>query len=87
MSVRQVTAMRKIKAENRIARLQNRRIGRSVGLRAGVRLHVDVIAAEKLPRAIAGQVLHHIGILAAAVITASRITLGIFIGEDRAGCF
>ncbi len=66
---------------------QHRCEGRSVGLRAGVRLHVDVLAAEDLPRAIAGQVLHDVGILAAAVVTASRIALGIFIGEDRAGGF
>ncbi len=62
-------------------------IGRGVGLRAGVRLHIDVLAAEDLARAIAGQVLHDVGILAAAVVAAPGIALGIFIGEDRAGRF
>ena len=87
MAVRQVAAVRKIEAENGVAGLQNRRVGRGVGLRAGVRLHVDVLAAEDLPRAIAGQILHDVGVLAAAVVTAPGIALGIFIGEDRAGCF
>ena len=49
VAVRQVAAVRKIEAENGVARLQDRRVGRGVGLRAGVRLHVDVLAAEELP--------------------------------------
>ena len=67
--------------------LQHRGIGRGVGLRAGVRLHVDMLAAEDLPRAVAGQVLDDVGVLAATVVAAPGIALGIFIGEDRAGCF
>ena len=66
---------------------KHRREGRGVGLRARVRLHINVLAAEELARAIAGQILHDVGILAAAVVTATGISLGIFIGEDRAGCF
>ena len=81
----QVAAVREIEAENGVARLQHRRVGRGVGLRAGVRLHIDVLAAEDLLGAIAGQVLHHVGVLAAAVVAAAGIALGIFIGEDRAG--
>ncbi len=41
MAVRQVAAMRQIQAEDRVARLQNGGIRGHVGLRAGVRLHVD----------------------------------------------
>ncbi len=81
-----MAAVRKIEAENGVARLQHRRVGRGVGLRAGVRLHVDVLAAEELARTVAGQVLHDVGVFAAAVVAAPRIALGIFIGEDRAGC-
>ena len=85
VAVRQVAAVRKIEAENGVAGLQHRRVGRGVGLRAGVRLHVDVLAAEELPGAVARQVLHDVGVLAAAVVAAPRVALGIFIGEDRAG--
>ena len=85
MPVRQVAAVRKVEAENGVARLQNSRIGRGIGLRAGVRLHIDVLAAEELPRAVAGEVLHDVGILAATVVAASRIALGVFVRKDRAG--
>ncbi len=87
MAVGQVAAVREIEAENGVAGLQHGRVGRGVGLRAGVRLHVDVLAAEDLARAIAGQVLDDVGVFAAAVVAASRVALGIFIGEDRAGRF
>ena len=85
VAVGQVAAVREIEAENRVAGLQDRRIGRGVGLRAGVRLHVDVLAAEDLLGAIAGQVLDHVGVLAAAVVAAAGVALGVFIGEDGAG--
>ena len=57
-------------------------VSRGIGLRAGVRLHVDVLATEDLARAIARQVLNDVGILAAAVIAAARIALRVFVGED-----
>ena len=85
MPVRQVAAVRQVEAENRVARLQHRRIGRGVGLRAGVRLHIGVLGAKDLLGPVARQVLHHVGELAAAVVAASRVALGIFVGEDRAG--
>ena len=85
MAVREVAAVREIEAENGVAGREHRRVGRGVGLRAGVRLHVDVLAAEELAGAVAGQVLHDVGILAAAVVAAPRIALGVFIGEDRPG--
>jgi hypothetical protein len=50
-----------------------------------VRLHIDVIAAKELFRPVARQVLHHIGVLAPAVVAPPRIALGVFIGEDGAG--
>ena len=44
-----------------------------------------MLGAKDLLRAVAGQVLHHVGVLAAAVVAASGIALGILVGEDRAG--
>jgi hypothetical protein len=85
MSVRQVATVREIEAENRVAGLQHCRVGRGVGLGARVRLHIDVLAAEELARAVAGQVLDDVGILATAVIAASGVALCVFIGEDRTG--
>ena len=50
-----------------------------------MRLHVGKLRAEDLLGAIARQVLHHVGVLASAVVAPSRIALGILVGEDRAG--
>ena len=58
-----------------------------VGLRSGVRLHVDVLGVEELFGAVAREVFHFIGILAAAVITLARIAFGVLVGEDAAGGF
>src|SRR3546814_19415041 len=49
-----------------------------------MRLDVGEWAVEKLPCAIDGQCLDLIRWPAALIITAARITFGIFVGEDRA---
>ena len=77
--------MGQVQAQDGVSGLQHRRVGRRVGLRAGVRLHVGVLGAEDLFGAVAGQVLHHVGILASAVVAAARVALSIFIGKDGAG--
>ena len=41
--MREVAAMRQTHSENRVARLQHRRIGRLIGLRSGVRLDIRVL--------------------------------------------
>ena len=83
MPVRKVSAMRKVQSENRIARLNHRRIGRHVRLRSRVRLHVRVLGAEELFGAVARQVLDDVGKLAAAVVPLARIPFRIFVREDR----
>src|SRR5258708_18666308 len=50
-------------------------------------LQVGVLGAEEFFGAVAGQVLHHVGKLAAAVVTPAGISLGIFVGQDRSGGF
>ena len=85
VSVGEVAAVREVEAEDGVAGLQDRGVGRGVGLRAGVGLHVDVLAAEDLLGAIAGQVLDDVGVLAAAVVAAAGVALGILVGKDGAG--
>ena len=85
VAVGQVATVSQIEAQNRIAYLQDRRIGRGVGLGTGVGLHIDVLGAEDLFGAVAGQVLHHVSILAAAVVAPPWVALGVFVGEDGAG--
>ena len=87
VAVRQVPAMGEIEAHDGVARLQHGGVGGLVGLRSGMRLHVDVLGVEELFCAIAGEVLHFVGILAAAVVALAGIAFGVFIGEDAAGGF
>ena len=87
MPVRQVSAMREVQAENRVAGLDERRVRRHVGRRAGVRLHVGVLGSEELLGAVARQVLHHVGELASAVVALAGIAFGVLVGEHRAGGF
>ena len=61
VAVRQVSAVREVEAHDGVARLEHGRVRRLIGLRAGMRLYVDVLGAEKLFRAVAGQVLHFVG--------------------------
>ena len=55
-----------------------------VGLAAGVGLDVDVLGAEELLGPVAGQVLDHVDVLAAAVVALPGIALGIFVGQHAA---
>ncbi len=85
VAVGEVAAMRQVEAEDGIAGLNNGHVGGGVGLRAGVRLHVRVLGAEELFGAVARQIFHHVGILAAAVVALAGVALRIFIGEDGTG--
>ena len=52
--VGEVAAVRQVEAHDGVAGLDDRRVGRGVSLRAGVRLHVGVLAAKDFTDAIAG---------------------------------
>ena len=58
VAVREVAAVRQVQAHDGVAGLQHRGVRGLVGLRARVRLHVDVLGAEELLGALARQVLH-----------------------------
>ena len=67
MTVREMAAVREIHGQNLVARFQHREIDRHVRLRAAVRLHIHVLAAEKSLRAIDRQLFRGIDIFAAAI--------------------
>jgi hypothetical protein len=69
MTVREMAAVRKIHSQNLIAILNRREIDRHVCLRAAVRLHVGVLGAEQLFRAIDRGLLDDVSPLTAAVVT------------------
>ena len=83
-AVGQVTAVSQREAEDRVADVRHRHERGSVGLRTGVGLNVDVVAAENLLRTFDGEGLCDIHELTATVVTAARVALGVLIGQDRA---
>jgi hypothetical protein len=52
-----------------------------------VRLDVGVLGAEEGLDAVDGQLLGDVDLLAAAVVAAARVTLGVLVGEDGPLCF
>ena len=85
--MREVATMGEIEPEDGVAGLQHRRVRRRVGLRARVRLHVRKLSAENLLGPVARQVLHHVGVLASAVVAPAGVPLGILVREHRARRF
>ena len=83
-AVRQMAAVREVHTHDRVAGVEHRKVDRHVRLRAGMRLDVGMLCAKELLRAVAGQILHDVHILASAVIALARIALRIFIGQVRA---
>ena len=81
--MREVPALVEAEAEDSVSTLQQRVVDGHVGLCAGVGLDVDVLGAEQLLRPVAGQVLGNVHDLAAAVVAASGVALGVLAGEDR----
>ena len=79
----QVTAVREVQPEDGVARLQQRHERSRIGLRSGVRLHVRMFGAEYLLRAVARDVLHHIGVFAAAVVALAWVAFSVLVREDR----
>ena len=80
----EVAAVGEIEAQDAVAGREERHVGGGVGLRAGVRLDVDVFGAEELFGAVAGQVFDDVGVLAAAVVALSGVALCVFVGENGA---
>ena len=66
-----------------VSRLEQGEVDSHVGLRSRVGLDVDVLGAKQLLGAVNSQLLHFVDHLTALVVTATRITLGILVGEDR----
>ena len=83
-AVRQVPTGGERHAEHRVARLAERHEGRLVGLRAGMRLDVDMGRAEQPLRSLDGEPLRPVHPFAAAIVAPPRIALGIFVGQHRA---
>ncbi len=64
--------------------LSNGEIDGRIRLGPGVRLDIDVLGAEKLFGAVAGEVFGDIDELAAAIVAAAGVAFGVFIGQHAA---
>ena len=84
VAVGEVAAVGEVEAEDAVAGLEKGHVGGGVGLGAGVGLHVDVLGAEELFGAIAGEVFDDVGELTAAVVALAGVAFGVFIGENGA---
>ena len=82
--VAEVAAVGQREAHDRVARLQQRVVDGRVRLRARVRLHVGVLGAEQLLGAVDRQLLDDVDVLAAAVVAAPRVALGVLVGQHAA---
>ena len=75
MTVGEVAAVGEVHGQDPVAGIEHGEIDRGVRLGAGVRLHVGVVGAEKLPDAVEGELLDDIDVLASAVPAAARDNL------------
>jgi hypothetical protein len=83
--VGQVAAVVEAHGQNGVSGLQQGLVDGQVGVGTGMGLHVGVLRSEQRRQPAAGQILHLVDDLVAAVVTATRIALGVFVGQNRTG--
>ncbi len=87
MAVGEVAAVGEVEAEDAVTGLEEGHVSSGVGLGAGVGLDVDVLCAEELFGAIAGEIFNDVGEFTATVVALAGVAFGVFVGEDRSGGF
>ena len=83
-AVGEMPAVIEAHAEHRVAGLDDGQVRAKVRAGAGVGLHVGVLRAVQLAGAVAGEVFHHVDLLAATVVALAGIALGVLVGEHAA---
>lgn len=83
-AVGQVSTLCQIKPEHGIPRLEARDVHGRVGLGTAVRLNVGCLSPEQLASSFDRQSLNCVDMFAAAVVAASWITFGVFVGQNAA---
>ena len=79
-TVGQVPPGGEVHAHDRVPGREKREVNRHVGLGTGMRLHVGPGGAEELLRTLDGEAFHLVDELATAVVAATGVAFGIFIG-------
>ena len=87
MTVREVASVRKIHAEDGVARFQDGQIHRHVCLAARMRLNIDVFGAEEFFGPVDCEVFDDIDELTPTIVPVPRVSLGILVREYGSYCF
>jgi hypothetical protein len=82
MAVGQVPSVRQVHPQNGVAGFEHREVDRLVRLAPRMRLHVGMLGAEQLLRAIDRQALNHVRVFAPAVVAFSGVPFSVLVGED-----
>ena len=82
MAVGEVASVREIHPQDDVARLQRGHVHGHVCLRAGMRLNIGVLRAEKLLGAVNGELLDLVCEFTPAVVASARLALGVFVCKD-----
>ena len=80
----QMTAISQVHTHNSITRSQQGKEHCHIGLSTRMRLYIGIACTKKLLGSINSQLLYHIYVFAATIVTLTWIALCIFIGEDTA---
>ena len=86
-TVTEVTAVTQVQSHERVAGFQTCHEHRHVRLRTRVRLHIHVLCIIELFQTVTRDVLRDIDYLATTVVTVTRITLRVLIGQHAAHRF
>ena len=81
----QVPSVAEIKAQNRVARLEDSQHNRSVGLGPGMGLDVGPTCSKKLAEPVDGYLLDLVNNFATSVISFSGQAFRVFIGQNGTG--
>ncbi len=82
VAVRKMASACQVHSHDRIARLKHGKIYDHVGLRAGMRLDIDMLGAKKFLSALYRYGLDLVDVFATVIPSCFRITFRIFIGKD-----
>jgi hypothetical protein len=82
--VGQVAAVGQVHAQHRVARFQQGKIGRHVGLGSRVGLHVGAVGAEKGQSPVDGQLFGPVDELTSPIVPFFGVAFGVLVGQNAA---
>jgi hypothetical protein len=82
--VGQVAAVGQVHAQHRVARFQQGKIGRHVGLGTRVGLHVGAVGAEQGQSPVDGQLFGPVDELTSPIVAFFGVAFGVFVGQNAA---